>query len=73
MGVKAKRLIKALFDAFMEDAALLPTEYRDAAIRKGTEGGDADRARIVADYIAGMTDRFAISEHARVFDPKCVS
>jgi dGTPase len=33
------------------------------------KGGDAGRARAVADYIAGMTDRYAIMEHERLFDP----
>jgi len=69
MTTKAKRVVRALFDAFMDDPKLMPDEYREHALQAGTEGGDARSARIVCDYIAGMTDRYAILEHRRLFDP----
>jgi dGTPase len=69
MTTKARRVLKELFEAFMLDTRLLPDEHRDAAVAAESEDGDAGRARTVADYIAGMTDRYAILEHRRMFDP----
>jgi dGTPase len=69
MTTKAKRVVKELYGAFMEDIKLLPAEYRDAAQRAQERDGATGRARIVADYIAGMTDRYAIVEYSRLFDP----
>jgi dGTPase len=69
MTSKARRVVSDLFAAFYQDARLMPTEYRDAALRGEAEFGLAAQARIVADYIAGMTDRYAILEHRRIFDP----
>ncbi len=60
MSAKAQRIIRDLFGVFMEDARLLPTQFQ--AI-----GSEMNRARMVADYIAGMTDRYAIREHRRIF------
>ncbi|WP_426175795.1 deoxyguanosinetriphosphate triphosphohydrolase [Massilia sp. TWR1-2-2] len=58
MRVKASRIVNDLFDAFMKDPVLLPPDYQV----------DADKqARKIADYIAGMTDRYAIREHRRIF------
>jgi dGTPase len=54
----ARRVVRELFDAYLADPARLPPEHRE---RVGTLG-----ARAVADYIAGMTDRFALREHARL-------
>jgi dGTPase len=70
MTTKAKRVVTEMFDAFMRELKLLPAEYRDAAQRLEARDGIDGRARIVADYIAGMTDRYAILEHSRLFDPK---
>lgn len=70
MSVKAKRVVKDLFDAFLEDARLLPTEHCHTAVRREHERGEAGRARVVADYIAGMTDRYALSEYDRIFNPR---
>jgi dGTPase len=47
----------------------MPPEHRDQALRSEAENPGAGRARTVADYIAGMTDRYAILEHQRLFDP----
>jgi len=69
MTTKAKRVVKELYGAFMEDTKLMPSEYRDNAQRAQERDGIAGRARIVADYIAGMTDRYAIVEYRRLFDP----
>ena len=68
MTSKARRVLKALFGAFFEDVSLMPPEHRDLALHSETTQGAAGRARAVADYIAGMTDRYAILEHRRVFD-----
>jgi dGTPase len=61
---KADLVVKRLFSAFYETPALMPEEW--AHLAAGLSEGE--RARLAADYIAGMTDRFAISEHRRVFD-----
>lgn len=60
MTNKARRIIRELFAAFVTDLRLLPDEYRHKAQTAG-------RHRVVADYIAGMTDRYAIKEHRRLF------
>ena len=70
MTRKASRVIRELFAAYFEDVRLLPMEHRDAALEGGERDGLAGKARAVADYIAGMTDRFAIVEHGRLFDPR---
>ena len=69
MTTKAKRVVRELYGAFMEDIKLMPAEYRDTAQRAQERDGIAGRARTVADYIAGMTDRYAIVEYSRLFDP----
>ena len=70
MTRKASRVIRDLFAAYSEDVRLLPDEHRDAALAGAERDGNAGKARAVADYIAGMTDRFAIVEHGRLFDPR---
>ena len=50
-------------------SSCMPAEYRDTAQRAEQRDGVAGRARTVADYIAGMTDRYAILEYRRLFDP----
>ncbi len=69
MTTKAKRVVNALFTAFMDEIKLMPAEHRDTALRAEQRDGVSGRARIVADYIAGMTDRYAILEYQRLFDP----
>ena len=69
MTTKARRVIRELFEALLADVALMPEEHQQAARRFEAEDGPSGRARAVADYIAGMTDRFAILEHQRLFDP----
>jgi dGTPase len=58
MSAKAHRIISDLFGAFMEDGRLLPPQYQQP---------EEGRARAIADYIAGMTDRYAIREHRNLF------
>jgi dGTPase len=70
MTTKAQRTVTELFEAFMADPRLMPDEHAAEAARKEASHGEAGRARAVADYIAGMTDRFAILEHSRLFDPR---
>ncbi|MGH8243386.1 MAG: deoxyguanosinetriphosphate triphosphohydrolase, partial [Steroidobacteraceae bacterium] len=62
----AGRVLKELFEGFMADVARMPAEHRDAALAMEAKAGAAGRARAVADYIAGMTDRYAFQEHARL-------
>ncbi len=59
MTNKARRIIGDLFDAFTHDPRLLPPQYQEMAAR--------DKPRAIADYVAGMTDRYAIREHRRLF------
>ena len=56
---KARRVIADLFGIFMDDARLLPPQYQAWARQ--------DRPRAIADYVAGMTDRYAMKEHRRLF------
>jgi dGTPase len=69
MTRKARTVVTALFTAFMDDVLLMPDEHRDVARRLEVGQGAVGRARAVADYVAGMTDRYAISEHDRIFMP----
>jgi dGTPase len=64
--VGAGKVLEDLFEGFMADVACMPPEHRDAAIAMESRTGRAGRARAVADYIAGMTDRYAFQEHARL-------
>jgi dGTPase len=60
---QARRMLAEMFALFLAEPETLPDEWRG----KATEGDEARRARAVCDYIAGMTDRFAIDEHRRLF------
>ncbi|MGA3303103.1 MAG: deoxyguanosinetriphosphate triphosphohydrolase [Methylovirgula sp.] len=64
---EASDVVSDLFPAFFEKPDLMPAEWAEAAalIPKNDE---QRRARLVCDYIAGMTDRYALAEHARLFD-----
>lgn len=59
MSAKARRIISGLFQIFMEDSRLLPPQFQQQAA--------VDCPRAVSDYIAGMTDRYAIKEYRRIF------
>jgi dGTPase len=65
MTSKARRIVGELFRLFMAEPGCLPTDWR----RRVTDLDDIMRARLVCDYIAGMTDRYALDEHRRLFDP----
>ena len=69
MTTKAGRVVRELFDAMQGDPDLMPSEHQQAARRLEAIDGETGRARAVADYIAGMTDRYAILEHRRLYDP----
>jgi dGTPase len=69
MTRKARTVVSGLFAVFFDDVLLMPDEHREIARRFEAELGFAGRARAVADYVAGMTDRYAISEHDRIFVP----
>lgn len=69
MTNKAQLVVKSLFRAFMDSPELMPPEYQQAAKEATKQSGDNGMARTVADYIAGMTDRYAVLEHERMFDP----
>ena len=69
MSSKADRIVKALFETFMHDTRVLPDAYQEKAAHAEADEGVAGRARVVADYIAGMTDRYAISEYEKLFYP----
>ncbi|MCB1563559.1 MAG: deoxyguanosinetriphosphate triphosphohydrolase [Alphaproteobacteria bacterium] len=66
--LKVERIIGDLFEAFHKNYALLPLTWQARVEESGAVANDTLRARIVADYIAGMTDRYAIREHERLFD-----
>lgn len=66
MAVKAERVIQDLFNAYMERPEMLPAGT--ASVRMRQAGDAAARARVVADYIAGMTDRYALDEYDRLFN-----
>lgn len=63
MQAKAERVISELFEAYVREPAILPHHIQAQIDRFGLE-------RTICDYIAGMTDRFAIEEHSRLFDPR---
>ena len=61
---RARRVVRALFDAYMNDPKLLPQNWQEGAHPDET----ARYARQVCDFIAGMTDRYALEQHKRLFD-----
>ena len=69
MTGRADLVIRGLFALYFNDPAIMPEEFAARAAEGEAHAGDAGRARAVADYIAGMTDRYAIAEHSRVFAP----
>jgi dGTPase len=66
MTRRADRIVTELFGAYLGNPARLPPEVAAAAVDKEATAGLAGRARVVADYIAGMTDRYAIRQHERM-------
>jgi dGTPase len=62
MAVKAETVISDLFEAYTNEPGVLPREVQAQIEKRGLE-------RAACDYIAGMTDRYAIQEHSRLYDP----
>ncbi|MCJ7535954.1 MAG: deoxyguanosinetriphosphate triphosphohydrolase [Anaerolineales bacterium] len=62
MAVKAERIITDLFTAYQSESSMLPQHVQDFIETRGLE-------RTICDYIAGMTDRYALQEHNKLFDP----
>ncbi|MGK2943534.1 MAG: deoxyguanosinetriphosphate triphosphohydrolase [Desulfuromonadales bacterium] len=62
MRIKAERFLIMLFENYLQNPTLLPTSYQDKFELYGRE-------RVVCDYIAGMTDRYALDEYKRLFEP----
>jgi dGTPase len=66
MTSKARQVVRDLFGIFREKPECLPDDWR----QKLDNGNEKTTAQVVADYIAGMTDRFALDEHRRLQGPK---
>ena len=62
MGDKAGRILRDLFHSYVSEPLQLPPQYQERVAEDGLQ-------RAVCDYIAGMTDRFAMEDHRRLFDP----
>ncbi|MCX6054926.1 MAG: deoxyguanosinetriphosphate triphosphohydrolase [Chloroflexi bacterium] len=62
MQKKAERVLSGLFNAYADEPTMLPSQFQSLIREKGKE-------RTICDYIAGMTDRFAIDEYLKLFDP----
>jgi dGTPase len=62
MAVKAERILNSLFNAYIKEPAILPNQFQLSIDETGLE-------KTVCYYIAGMTDRFAIDEYQKIFDP----
>jgi len=62
MGDKAGRILRDLCNSYVEEPLQLPPQYQQRIAQDGLQ-------RVVCDYIAGMTDRFALDEHRKLFDP----
>jgi dGTPase len=64
MSSKARRVVRDLFRLYLDEPDCLPGEWR----RQAAGAQEPQTARVAADYLAGMTDRFALDEHRRLFD-----
>jgi len=62
MRIKAERFLTILFENYLQNPTLLPVSYQEKYQEYGTE-------RVICDYIAGMTDRYALDEYKRLFEP----
>ncbi|MGE5624167.1 MAG: deoxyguanosinetriphosphate triphosphohydrolase [Bacillota bacterium] len=66
MTGNAQKMVQSLFKTYFEDVSKMPAEFAARAKDEEKQKGESGRARIVADYIAGMTDRFATKEYQRL-------
>jgi dGTPase len=62
MRIKGKMVLTSLFNIYMENPTLLPKKYQTMIEQPG-------KARVICDYIAGMTDRYVLDEYKRLFEP----
>jgi dGTPase len=62
MSLKAKRFIREIFGAYLQDVRQLPPDYQERAAREGAH-------QALCDYIAGMTDRYVQQEYLKLFEP----
>ena len=62
MSMKAEQIVSSLFDAYYKEPEMLPRHVQNSIDHRGVE-------RTICDYIAGMTDRYAIVEYQKLFDP----
>jgi len=69
MSQKSVRMLKEMFHAFLSDPLLLPPQYQEKVGKQTEDTGTQGVARTVSDYIAGMTDRYALLEYQRLFSP----
>lgn len=67
MSSRARRVVTDLFGAFLDDPLLLPPDALGRVEGREQAQGRRGRARAVADYVAGMTDRYALAQHAALF------
>jgi dGTPase len=65
MAGKARRILSGIFGVYQDDPSQLPPAVQ-AQAQAASDGAE----RAICDYIAGMTDRFAIQEHQKLFDPE---
>lgn len=70
VSAKASKTVQDLFHAYRQDIRLLPPQYQDRIAQSDLMNDEAYRARVIADYIAGMTDRYAIREHTRLLNSR---
>jgi len=63
MAKRAENVLTSLFEGYVEEPNMLPPEFRELVEKRGLE-------RTICDYLAGMTDRYAITEYERLFDPR---
>jgi len=68
MADKAKRIIKKLFEVYLDDPNQLPPHFKEK-IKKSEGSLGEEKMQVICDYIAGMTDRFALQEYKKLFDP----
>jgi dGTPase len=68
MTARANLVVIGLFELYFSDPASMPKEHEAKAERWADEQGETGRARAVADYVAGMTDRYALSAYQRLID-----
>ncbi len=73
MTIKAEKVLNSLFEAFMNDQRILPPDALNHCNDLKQKMGDNGIARGVSDYLAGMTDRYAIVEYERIFNPRQLS